>query len=157
MRVFIETTIPSYLTARPARDIVQSARQQVTRDWWDNHRHYHDLFTSQAVLDEAAAGDPSMARARLKLLDSLTLLDIHSDVTALATRIVSEQILPSDADYDAVHLAVATVHGMDILLSLNFRHIVNGAIQHRLRRLTRNCGYELPVICTPEELLEESK
>ena len=129
----------------------------MTRDWWDNHRQYHDLFTSQAVLDEAAAGDPAMARARLKLLDSLTLLDIHSDVTALAARIVSEHILPSDADYDAVHLAVATVHGVDILLSLNFRHIVNGAIQHRLRRLALNCGYELPIICTPEELLEEGK
>jgi predicted nucleic acid-binding protein len=154
MRIFVETTIPSYLVARPARDVVQMARQQITRDWWERCRGAHELFTSQIVLDEAGAGDKALARARLELLAPLTLLEISEPVLVFARQIIEGGILPPGADRDAAHIATATVHGLDALLSLNFRHLVNVPIQSRLRRLALSAAYDLPAICTPEELME---
>jgi hypothetical protein len=155
MRVFIETTIPSYLTARPARDVLQFARQEVTREWWETRRHLHELFTSQLVLHEAAKGDPDMARLRLECLSELQLLDINDRVLALAQRFLAERLIPVEEEDDAIHLATATVHGMDILLSLNYRHIVNAALQSRLRRIAEDAGYGLPFVCTPDQVMEE--
>lgn len=157
MRIFIETTIPSYLTARPARDIVQAARQQITRDWWDNHRHFHELFTSQAVLNEIAKGDATQAADRMDVLQEIPLLKAVAAAEALTREILSARILPARAATDAAHIAVATVHGMEILLSWNCRHLANAAIHAPLRRLAAVEGYDLPEICTPEELLEEKR
>jgi hypothetical protein len=154
MRIFVETTIPSYLVARPTRDVVQMARQQITRDWWERCRGSHELFTSQIVLDEAGAGDTALARLRLELLAPMTLLEVSEAVLVFARQIVDSGILPPDADRDASHIATATVHRLDALLSLNFRHLVNVSIQSRLRRLASRASYDLPAICTPEELME---
>jgi hypothetical protein len=154
MRIFVETTIPSYLVARPARDVVQMARQQTTRDWWEHCRSEHELFTSQIVLDEAGAGDVALAHARLELLAPVTLLEISEPVLVFTRKIIDGGLLPSDADRDAAHIATATIHRLDALLSLNFRHLVNVSIQSRLRRLALREGYDLPAICTPEELME---
>ena len=154
MKIFVETTIPSYLVSRPARDLVQMARQQTTRDWWETCRGNHELFTSQIVLDEAGAGDPESAQARLELLEPLPLLEISSPVLVFAQKIIKCGLLPVEADRDAAHIATATIHQLDALLSLNFRHLVNASIQARLRRLASSEGYELPAICTPEELMD---
>jgi len=154
MQIFVETTIPSYLVARPARDVVQMARQQTTRDWWERCRSEHEMFTSQIVLDEAGAGDAVLARARLELLAPLPLLDISEPVLTFARKIIDGGLLPADADRDAAHIATATIHRLDALLSLNFRHLVNVSSQSRLRRLALREGYDLPAICTPEELME---
>jgi hypothetical protein len=154
MRVFVETTIPSYLVARPTRDIIQTARQQITRDWWERCRGAHELFTSQIVLDEAGAGDAALSRARLELLAPLTLLEISEPVLTFARQILDSGILPREAERDAAHIAAATVHRIDALLSLNFLHLVNVSIQSRLRRLASRASYELPAICTPEEMME---
>ncbi len=153
MRIYIESTIPSYVVARPARDLLQAARQQVTRDWWDLKRDKHDLFASQVVLDEIASGDVEIARQRLELVSQITLLDLTDDASALTKDILRSGVLPPEADRDAAHIALATVHEMDILLSWNCRHIANAAIQPRLRKLADAAGFILPVICTPEELL----
>jgi hypothetical protein len=154
VKIFVETTIPSYLVARPARDVVQMARQQVTREWWDRCRGGHELFTSQIVLDEAGAGDAALARMRLEILAPLPLLEISEAVLAFARQILDAGVLPPEADRDAAHIATATIHALDALLSLNFRHLVNASIQGRLRRLALGAGYDLPAICTPEELME---
>lgn len=156
MRIFIETTIPSYLASRPARDIVQAARQQITRDWWNRHRHGHELFTSQAVLNEIARGDTTQAEDRMAVLRQIPLLGAVAAAEAFTRRILAARILPARASTDAAHIAVATVHGMDILLSWNCRHLANAAIHAPLRRLAAIDGYDLPEICTPEELLEET-
>ncbi|MDD5348466.1 MAG: type II toxin-antitoxin system VapC family toxin [Candidatus Omnitrophica bacterium] len=155
MRVYIETTIPSYLVARPARNIVQAARQKLTRDWWRLQRSKHILFTSQIALDEAAQGDPSTAARRLEKLSGMELLELNEETEALTLDLLKEGALPATADRDAAHIAVASVNGMDILLSWNFRHIVNATIQPALRRVVGEAGFTLPVICTPEELMEE--
>ena len=153
MRIYIESTIPSYVVARPARDLLQAARQQLTRDWWDLKREKHDLFASQVVLDEIASGDAEIARQRLELVSQIKLLDLTDDAKALTKDILRSGVLPPEADRDAAHIALATVHEIDILLSWNCRRIANAALQPRLRKLVDAVGFTLPVICTPEELL----
>ena len=153
MRIYIETTIPSYLVARPARDLLQAARQQLTRDWWDLKREQHELFTSQIVLDEIAFGEKAMAQLRLDLLQSVPLLPVTDEVKEFAGKVLASGLLPATADRDAAHIALASAYEMDILVSLNCRHIANAAIQARLRKLADASGFTLPVLCTPDELM----
>ena len=155
MRIYIESTIPSYVVARPARDLLQAARQQLTKDWWDLKREKHELFTSQVVLDEIAAGERAMAQRRLELMAGLTVLDLTPAAESLAADVLQSGLLPATADGDAAHIALATAHGMDILLTWNCRHIANAAIVGRLRRLVEKQGHTLPEIYTPEELSGE--
>lgn len=155
MRIYIESTIPSYVVARPARDILQAARQQLTRDWWELQREGHELFTSQVVLDEIAGGDAAMASQRLQLLHDVPLLELTVEANELGREILFSGLLPASADGDAAHIALATVHEMDILLTWNCRHIANAAIQQRLRRLAEKHGYTLPSLATPEESMSE--
>jgi hypothetical protein len=152
VRIYIESTIPSYVVARPARDLLQAARQQPTRDGWDFQREQHELFTSQVVLDEIAAGEPAMATRRLELMAGIAVLDLIPAVETLADRILQSRLLPAKADAGATHIALATVHRLDVLLTWNCRHIANATIEVGLRRLVQLHGGELSVICTPEEL-----
>ena len=156
MRIYIESTIPSYVVARPARDLLQAARQQLTRDWWDLKREQHELFTSQVVLDEIANDEAVMAQQRRDVVAQIKLLDLTDEANALTKEILASGLLPADADRDAAHIALATVHEMDVLLSWNCRHIANAFIQAKLRKLADAAGFTLPVICTPEELLENA-
>lgn len=152
-RVYIETTIPSYLAARPSRDLLQAARQQITHDWWHNQRQDYDLCISEMVLDEAAAGDSEAAARRLALLQAFPLLDLTEAVNVVAKAIMAAALLPVQATRDAVHIAVSSVHRVDILLTWNCRHIANAAIMKELGQVVTHCGYDIPIICTPEELL----
>jgi hypothetical protein len=154
--VYIETTIPSYLAARPSRDLVRAAHQQLTYEWWDARREDFDLYISQFVLDEAGAGDPEFARKRLGLLNEVSQLPVTEPSLLLAERLVREGVLPEKAATDALHLAVATVHQMDILLTWNCRHLANAAILGAVGRLVRAEDFEMPVVCTPEELMGET-
>src|SRR5215471_12423146 len=135
-RIYIETTIPSYLTARPSRDIVQAARQQLTREWWDVERRNYDLCISQIVLDEAAAGDAEAAQRRMAVIDTLPLLDLTFEVDGLAETIMQSGLLPASASRDAVHIAVTAVHQVHFLLTWNCRHIANAIIFRALQRNT---------------------
>jgi predicted nucleic acid-binding protein len=117
-------------------------------------RHSHELFTSQVVLDEIAFGEPAMAQFRLETLQTVPLLQVTDGIKELARKVLTSGLLPATADRDAVHIALASAYNVDILLSWNCRHIANAAIQSRLRRLVESAGFELPVICTPEELME---
>ncbi len=152
-KVYIETTIVSYLIARPSRDLVTAAHQQITREWWDLWRTTFDLFISRLVFREASAGDPGAAQRRLAELDSIPLLDLTDDALRLAHGLVSRAVLSERVTEDALHIAVATVHGMDYLLTWNYRHIANARMRHALEATCAFRGYEPPVICTPEELM----
>ncbi|WP_437976232.1 type II toxin-antitoxin system VapC family toxin [Sorangium sp. So ce295] len=153
-RLYIETTIVSYLTARPSRDLVQAAHQQVTREWWAARDDF-TLFISQFVLDEAGAGDGDAAARRLDALRGATLLDITEEAILLASNLVVGGGLPAKARVDALHVAMAAVHGMDFLLTWNCKHIANAATRERIEELCRVDGFEPPVICTPLELPKE--
>jgi len=153
--VFIETTIPSYLVARRPRDIVQAARQELTMEWWSRHRQRYELFTSEVVLDEVARGEPAMAGKRLDALRGILLVDIDGAVTMLARELVESGVIPERVPDDAFHIACASVHRMDFLLTWNCRHIANPHNQRRIRQILTGHGLEMPVICTPEGLIED--
>jgi len=114
-RLYLETTIPSYLTSRPSRDLIIASHQQITSDWWETRKGGFRLFISQLVIDEAGGGDPAAARERLKTLQHLPLLDITPEVAELAAAILDSGIIPRKAATDAAHIAIAAVHGMDFL------------------------------------------
>lgn len=152
-RVYLETTIPSYLTAWPSRDLVRAAHQQTTCEWWDQCRGAFELFISQLVLRECQAGDPDEAAQRLEVLRDLPLLELTEEATALAQALREQVPLPERAAADALHIATAVVNGMDYLLTWNCTHIANAVLRSRIEAVCREQGFESPVICTPEELL----
>jgi predicted nucleic acid-binding protein len=153
--LYLETTIPSYLTSRPSRDLIIAGHQEITREWWEKRRATFQVYISQLVVDEASAGDPVAARERLKALQDLPLLDITPEVTELATGILASGKIPRKAATDAAHIAIAAVHGMDFLVTWNCVHIANAAIAKALATICREHACECPVICTPEELIGE--
>jgi hypothetical protein len=151
--VYIETSILGYLTARPSRDIVVAANIEVTKEWWNTRRGDFQLYSSQAVVKEISQGDVVIASQRLEIPANLSLLDLNQAVLDLAEQFLERSNLPAKADIDAVHIAAATVHGMDYLLTWNCKHIANAQIQGKLAEISLDFGYELPILCTPYELL----
>jgi len=150
-RVYLETTIPSYLTAWPSRDLVRAAHQQITREWWGRREGY-ELFISQLVVRECQAGDKDAASERLAALSGLPLLEQSEAVEALAQALRDQVPLPERAMADALHIATAAAHGMDYLLTWNCTHIANVTLRGRIEAVCRDAGFEPPAICTPEEL-----
>ena len=151
---YIETSIISYLTARPSRDVVVTAYQQVTHDWWSNARDRFDLVASELVIAEASAGDTNAARARLAALNAVALLDATEDAANLTQKLLEQGAVPHTAAEDAAHIAIAVTNGVHYLVTWNFRHIANAAMRSHIERVCRQAGYEPPIICTPNELME---
>lgn len=153
--LYIETSIISYLASRPSRDPVSLRNQQLTHEWWNTRRHDFALFTSQAVLDEAAVGDPQMALARLSLLSALPILRVHPEAQALAETLRLRVPLPPHAAEDAVHIALGAHHGMAYLLTWDRKHIANPKLRSRIEQICLSRGLRLPRLCTPGEMLGE--
>lgn len=154
-RVYIETTVLSYLTALPTRDLVRAAHQQVTVEWWAARDEF-ELFVSDAVLAESRMGDPSAVARRLAAAHGLPALAATAEAQELAEALLTAAAMPRKAAIDAVHVAIAAVHGMDFLLTWNCAHIANAVMRPRIETVCRDGGFEPPTICTPEELqLEE--
>ncbi|NJL30168.1 MAG: type II toxin-antitoxin system VapC family toxin [Phycisphaerales bacterium] len=156
-RVYVETTIISYLAARMSSNIVAAARQQITHHWWNRHRRYFELYISESVIREIEVGDSRASAKRLTLVEGLPRLEVNDDVSSLAKLLLSPQIIPKEYPEDAVHLALATVHRMDFLLTWNFRHLANAQIAKAAYDLLSSNGWVMPVICTPESLPSEIK
>lgn len=152
-KVYLETTIASYLTARRSRDLIVAAHQEITTEWWNGHRNRFDLFVSELVLEEARRGDPRVAALRIAELDGITVLEVNEDARELAGQFLKGGVLPLIAQEDALHVATATIQGLDYLLTWNCRHIANAEIAARLSVLCEDLGYEMPVLCTPEQLM----
>jgi hypothetical protein len=150
--VYVETTVPSYLTAWPSRDVVRAGEQQVTRDWWARRSDY-ELRVSSLVLLECGAGDLDAAAQRLAALDGVPVLAQAPEAETLAAALLRDVPLPARAEADALHIAVAAVNGVSYLVSCNCTHIANAALRQRIEAVCRQAGYEPPVICTPRELL----
>lgn len=152
-RVYVETSIFSYLTARPTNDLQAMARQIATNEWWEVWRPQYELFISEFVLVEAGLGDPAAAARRLAAMSGLIELEATEEVYRLGKALIDRGVLPKKAVMDAFHLAIATVHGMDYLLTWNCTHIANAHLRPRIERVVLALGYETPVICTPDELI----
>jgi len=153
-RLYLETTIPSYLVARESRDAILRGQQVATRKWWDERRSDYELFASEFVDLEAGRGDAKMSVARAAALHGLPRLAATEDVRDLAAEILRTGLIPAQAEVDASHIAVAAVHRMDILLTWNCTHIHNIAISRRIERICAGAGWLCPAICTPFDLLE---
>ena len=156
-RVYIETSVVSYLLQRPSPQIVAAARQVLTRRWWSEERSIYELVTSQYVLDEAADGDAQLAQERLDALDGIPLLQLGPEIDAIAGEIISRAILPPKAQVDALHIATAAHHRIDYLLTWNCTHIANARILPRIQRVLTERGCYVPIICTPEEMLDDEE
>jgi predicted nucleic acid-binding protein len=152
-RVYIETSVISYLTARPSKNALATAWQQITRQWWDSQRSRFELFASELVLAEIGQGDPKAAIKRKERLREIPDLDVTKDVVILAKKLVGDGALPKEAMDDAMHVAVAAVHGIDYLLTWNCRHLDNAEMKPLMRSVCAIAGYRCPEICTPQELM----
>jgi len=153
-RDYIETSVPSYYVARPSRELAQLAKQQATRDWWDGGCSGFDLVTSLETIDEAGRGEGLKAQERLDLIGQLSILEVTEAVVELAGELVDLGIVPEKVASDALHIAVASVHEVDYLVTWNFKHIANPFLRERIRNLVTGHGFRMPVMCSPEELLE---
>ena len=147
----------SYATSRPSRDLVVAGHQQITREWFARQASAYELFVSQLVIREAAGGDQQAARARLVFLHETARLAITDAAGTLAAQLVGQGAVPRAAAEDALHIAVAAVHGVEYLLTWNCKHIANAAMRQAIERVCRSAGYEPPVICTPEELMHDGE
>lgn len=153
--VYVETSMVGYLTARPSNNLILMANLEITRRWWETCRSQFTLYISQVVLDEAVQGDPEMALKRLEILQNLPVLELTEDVQDLGAHFLKRSSLPSKASDDAIHIAAATVHGLNYLLTWNCKHIANAQIQRKLAEICLDFKYKLPTICTPYELMGE--
>lgn len=153
-KVYIETSIFSYLTARPSNDLRVAANQNVTIEWWETRRKDFNLFISEFVATEVSLGDVEVAQKRQKAIGGLPKLVVNEAVRELAQKLVSEGPIPDKAEMDAYHIAVAAVNGMEYLLTWNCTHIANAILRPRIEEICREQGFEPPIICTPQELME---
>jgi predicted nucleic acid-binding protein len=152
--VYVETTVIGYLTSRPRQDLAVAGHQETTREWWVTASDRFDLLASQVVVQECAAGDEQAARERLEAIARLALLPTTADAEQLAAALIRGHAVPESYPEDALHIALAAVHGIEYLVTWNFRHIANATVRSAIERICREADYEPPIICTPEELME---
>lgn len=153
-KVYIETSIISYLSARPSRDVITHAHQMITVEWWHQALPRVEAYVSPFVLAEAGRGDPEAAARCLKLVERLPILPSTEAVEELARVYVKERLVPAAEFLDALHLALASYHGLDYLLTWNCRHIAAAEVRRRIAFINRQEGVGFPILCTPEGLME---
>jgi hypothetical protein len=152
--VYLETTVIGNIAGRLHPDAAVSARQQLTRAWWVSAAERYRLFISQLTLDECAEGDPEAARERLELLQDVDMVSTPKEAEELAALLVARRAVPVSQPRDALHIAIATVHRVQFIVTWNFKHILNPHVHTKIAAACREGGFEPPVICTPQELLE---
>lgn len=153
-RIYIETSILSYLTANPSSDVRVAANRDVTTEWWETRRNDFELFVSEFVIAEISLGDPEIAKRRLEAISGIPEIEATEEVRRLGKALLSQGVIPARAEIDAYHIAIAAVNGMEYLLTWNCTHIANAVMRPKIESLCREYGYEPPVICTPQELME---
>lgn len=154
-RIYVETTIPSmYHSGRTDPRMVEW--RVITRHWWDAAVGSSELVTSDVVLQELASGKPEQARLRLAMARSLRLLESGTPELATAVTYVRHKIMPVNPLADALHLAIASHHECDVLVTWNYHHLANPNKLDRISRLNEEMGLSVPRILTPKQLLEGS-
>lgn len=153
-KVYLETSVVSYLCSRPSRDLIVAANQEVTQEWWRGERSRYDCFVSEFVLAEIAAGDRDAAVKREEAIHGILVLAANEASEQLAREIMRQAKLPGNVADDVAHISIASVQGMDYLLTWNCAHIANPHWLRKLARIIAVQGYAMPVVCTPQALLE---
>jgi len=151
--VYIETSVISYLTARPSSDLLAAAWQKATVDWWETQKNRFDIYISDIVIEEAGKGDPKASAKRTDVLSGIPILSITDEVLELSKIIIDEGVLPKKAIDDSLHISIAAIHAIDYLLTWNCRHIANAEIKPLILNICLKNNYRCPGICTPVELM----
>lgn len=152
-RVYVETTVISYLAARPSQNVIRLAHQEITRIWWKQRRAAFEIYISELVNEEVRNGDPSAAGERVRMIADVPVLRVSDEAVILAESLITLGLLPAKAAADALHVAIATVNAMQYLLTWNCTHIANAQTREKIAAACRTAGYEPAVLCTPEELM----
>ena len=155
-KVYLESSVVSYRVARPSHDVVVAGHQKLTHLWWDNHLSEYEVCISEFVLEEIQRGDVDAASERVRIAADFLILPATAEVEPLAAEYMRELQLPQKALYDAIHIATASIHGVEYLLTWNCRHIANAHLRRRISEMNTRMGIFTPIICTPEELLDEN-
>ena len=153
--VYIETTVVSYLTGQPSRNLIVASHQEITREWWQNHLPRFRAVISEFVIQEASGGDRVASKQRLQVLNKFSLLDVTEEVESLANKFIKNGPIPKKKIIDSLHISIATIHGIDYLVTWNCTHIANAEMRADLSFISDEYGFKLPIICTPEELMGE--
>jgi predicted nucleic acid-binding protein len=153
--VYIETSVISYLAARPnPNNLRVAANQATTREWWQTRRDRFDLYVSAVVIGEAQRGNQILASARMEIVRKLRLAQVTPESLDLAAALIAGAGVPKKANEDALHIAIAATNGLDYLLTWNCTHIANAVTIPRVNSICRARGFEPPLIYTPQELME---
>lgn len=153
--LYVETSVVSYLTGRQSQNLIVAAHQELTRKWWRERGRHFDLVISELVYREASSGDPEAANSRVGALDGLRILKINEEAFSLAERLLAKGPIPRPYAEDALHISVAAVSGVDYLLTWNCKHLANAGHRAIVESVVEEAGYACPIICTPEELMED--
>jgi predicted nucleic acid-binding protein len=153
--IYVETSIISYYTSIPSRDILICANQQITKDWWEKVLPRFDAFVSPAVIEEISDGEKQMAQFRLEASSHFRILRLNNETISLAQKILKRFSFPDKAKSDALHIAFPVVHKIDYLVTWNCKHIANAFTLKAIEKLVADNGYEMPIISTPNELMED--
>lgn len=153
--LYLETTIISYLAAWPSRDLVVAGRQALTVEWWKAQKDAFELFISALVIEESEGGDSDAVRRRMEIIGGIQALGVNQDALSLARMLVSKGVIPEKSQNDALHVSICAINGIEYLLTWNCRHLANATIRRQVEELVEDFDYICPVICTPEELMED--
>ena len=153
-KVYIETTVVSYLAARLSRNATMAARQQATRQFWHEHAHRFVLVISPTVISEVRRGDTEAIQHRLNLVSDITRLPMSGTISNLTQNLLNTGAVPRNAEADATHIAIAAVHNIEYLATWNYKHIANVHKRQHIEQVCRNSGFQPAIICTPAELIE---
>jgi len=150
--VYIETSVISYLASKPARDVVSIARQTITHEWWDNYRDEYRVIVSALVEEEVSGGDEDAAARRLAYIAELAYLDVSEEAVEISEKLLASKAVPKGSEEDALHIGIAASHGVDFLLTWNFKHINNASMRQKIANEIACMGFKCPQLCSPEEL-----
>ena len=154
-KIYIETSVVSYLTARPSNNLVIAGHQVVTKDFWDK-LDTENTFISELVLLEASKGDTVASKMRVDAIENLKELDIDEDCKKLAKLLINNKAIPKEFPEDALHIAVASVHNIDVIVTWNFKHINNPVTRKSIKEVISEAKYNAPELCSPEEFLGDN-
>ena len=132
-----------------------SARQAISIEWWDGYRDTFEVFVSELVLEEIGSGGSRAASNRLAIADGIPVLVATINAVALAKSLIAENAIPASSMEDALHISIAAVQGIDFLLTWNFKHINNANTRNNITQAINLSGFNSPIICSPEELINE--
>lgn len=150
--VYVESSVISYLTAQPSRDVITAARQAITIEWWQVWRSHFEVYISALVEEEISSGDVEAAKKRLEAVADIPSVAVTPQAQELAEQLVASGAVPISSVEDALHIGIATAQGADYLLTWNFKHINNAQTKAKITQVIERKGYVCPILCSPEEL-----